>query len=271
MKNRDGYYVYVYIDPRNNEEFYYGKGSGNRKFAHLLDKGASAKIKRIKDIKKEGEQPIIRVIAAGLTEEQAYLVESTLLWKLGKNLTNTVAGVFAGKFRPQNTFHKELPGFDFKHGIHIVNVGEGVHRSWADSRAYGFLSAGQQRKYSEQLKRLQPGDVVVAYLKKHGYVGVGIVLQASVRIKNFRCQGKELSRLKLRQPNIYENYDDADKSEYVVKIGWKKTVSSDKAKWKAKACLFANQLICASLSNQTKTIKFLESEFSIKFKDLIKE
>ncbi len=25
------YYVYVYIDPRNREEFYYGKGVGSRK------------------------------------------------------------------------------------------------------------------------------------------------------------------------------------------------------------------------------------------------
>ena len=24
------YYVYVYIDPRNHEEFYYGKGKGSR-------------------------------------------------------------------------------------------------------------------------------------------------------------------------------------------------------------------------------------------------
>lgn len=30
------YYVYVYIDPRNYEEFYYGKGKGNRKDAHLI-------------------------------------------------------------------------------------------------------------------------------------------------------------------------------------------------------------------------------------------
>ena len=31
------YYVYVYIDPRNFEEFYFGKGKGNRKNAHLSD------------------------------------------------------------------------------------------------------------------------------------------------------------------------------------------------------------------------------------------
>jgi hypothetical protein len=271
MKNTNDYYVYVYIDPRNNEEFYYGKGRGNRKSAHLLAEGDSAKVKRIKEIKKEGEQPKIKVIATDLSEEHAYLVESTLLWKLGKNLTNAAAGIFASKFRPQNTFHKELPGFDFNHGIFIVNVGEGAHRCWADSQKCGFLSAGQQRKYSEQLEGLQPGDVVVAYLNKHGYVGIGIVAHSPVRVRDFRYQGKGLTKVNLRQPNIYENSEDGDRSEYLVIIDWKKTVPSDKAKWKAKAGLFTTRLVRASLSNKTKTIKFLESEFDIRFKDLIKE
>ena len=33
----NNFYVYVYIDPRNFEEFYYGKGKGCRKQAHLKD------------------------------------------------------------------------------------------------------------------------------------------------------------------------------------------------------------------------------------------
>jgi hypothetical protein len=65
------YYVYVYIDPRNYEEFYYGKGSSSRKDAHLADTSNSAKSKRISEIGKEGLEPIIRVIARGLTEAQA--------------------------------------------------------------------------------------------------------------------------------------------------------------------------------------------------------
>ena len=48
------YYVYVYIDPRNYEEFYYGKGIGSRKVAHLNDTSDSAKAKRIADIQREG-------------------------------------------------------------------------------------------------------------------------------------------------------------------------------------------------------------------------
>ncbi|MCX6356214.1 MAG: GIY-YIG nuclease family protein [Candidatus Aureabacteria bacterium] len=271
MKHNREYYVYVYIDPRNNEEFYYGKGRGNRKSAHLLARGDSAKVKRIKDIYKEGEQPKVKVIAADLTEDQAFLVESTLLWKLGNNLTNVASGVFAGNFRPQNTLHKELPGFDFKHSIHLVNVGEGPHRCWADSRQYGFLSAGQQRKYSEQLEGLQTGDVVVAYLNKHGYVGLGIVEDGPIRVREFRYRGKTMKQCRLKQPNIYDNADDADDSEYLVKVRWKKTVDAKRAKWKAKAGLFTTRLVRASLINQTKTLRFLESEFGIRFRQMIKE
>jgi len=271
MKNNNDYYVYVYIDPRNNEEFYYGKGRGKRKIAHLQDEGESAKIKRIKEIQKEGEKPKIKVVASDLTEEQAYLVESTLLWKLGKNLLNKVAGNFASKFRPHDTLHKDLPGFDFNHGIFLVNVGESQYRSWNDSRAFGFISAGHQRKYSDQLFGLQPGDIVVAYLNKCGYVGIGAVEKPPVRVKDFRYRGKELHKLKLEQPNIYKYSEDHDKSEYLVKVKWEKTTTYDEAKWKAKAGLFTSRLIRASLANQTKTLKFIETAFDIRFKDLIKE
>lgn len=265
------YYVYVYIDPRNNEEFYYGKGCGNRQSSHLKDKRDSATVRRIKAIQKEEEKPIIKIIAADLTEEQAYLVESTLIWKFGKNLTNAVSGIFASKFRPHNTLHKDLPGFDFDQGIYLVNVGECCYRCWKDSRKYGFLSAGHGRKYSEQLERLQSGDMVVAFLNKHGYVGVGVVQESLVCVKDFKYRGMELRKCKLTQPNIFENADNPDESDYLVKVEWKKTVDSSKAKWRSKAGLFSTRLVCASLANQTKTLKFLEDEFRIKFQNYIRD
>jgi hypothetical protein len=271
MKTGDDYYVYVYIDPRNNEEFYYGKGRGNRKRAHLLAKDESAKVRRIKEIKKEDEKPKIKVVAADLAEEQALIVESTLLWKLGKDLTNATSGVFASKFRPHNTLHKDLPGFDFDYGVYLVNVGEGPHRCWSDSRRYGFLSAGQRKYASEQLEGLQSGDVVVAYLNKHGYVGIGTVETPPVRVRDFRWKGKPLSRCRLQQPNIYDNSDDVDRSECLVAVRWSTTVDAESARWKPKAGLFTTRRVRASLANQTKTLKFLESEFGVGFKDLIKE
>jgi hypothetical protein len=271
MRNDRDYYVYVYIDPRNNEEFYYGKGRGTRKYAHLAAQGDSEKVKRIKAIQKEGERPKIKVIATDLTAEQALLVESALLWKLGRNLTNAVAGAYARNFRPQNTLHKELPGFDFNHAIHLVNVGEGHHRCWEDCVRFGFLSAGQQRKYNEQLDGLQPGDIVVAYLNGHGYVGVGVVEKAPIRVRDFRWRGKTLRQCPLKQPGIYDNSEDEDRSEYPVTIKWKKTVPAEWAKWAPRKGLFTTRLVRASLANQTKTLRFLESEFGITFKNLIGE
>ena len=73
-----------YIDPRNFEEFYYGKGKGSRKDAHLSDTSDSKKARRIAGIRKAGLEPIIRVIARNLSEHDALLIEKTLLWKLGK-------------------------------------------------------------------------------------------------------------------------------------------------------------------------------------------
>lgn len=91
----DYYYVYVYIDPRTHEEFYFGKGRGSRKDAHLSDNSDSEKSKQIKAIQNEGLEPIVRVIARDLSEHDALLVEKTLLWKLGKQLTNISTGHYA--------------------------------------------------------------------------------------------------------------------------------------------------------------------------------
>ncbi len=122
------YYVYVYIDPRNFEEFYFGKGRGSRKDAHLLDKADSEKSRRIEEIHKAKLEPIVRVIARELSEHDALLVEKTLLWKLGRNLTNISSGHYSDKFRPHNTIHALLSGFDYQCGIYYYNVGEGKHR-----------------------------------------------------------------------------------------------------------------------------------------------
>jgi uncharacterized protein len=60
------HYVYVYIDPRNYEEFYFGKGKGSRKDAHLTDGADTEKTRRIAAIHKAGLEPIIRIIARAI-------------------------------------------------------------------------------------------------------------------------------------------------------------------------------------------------------------
>jgi len=261
------YYVYVYIDPRNFEEFYYGKGIESRKNAHLTDDSDSEKAKRIKAIHKEGLKPIIKVIAKDLTEREAFFIEKTLIWKLGKNLTNQSSGHFADKFRPHNTFHQDLSGFDFKNGLYYVNVGEGEHRCWKDCKEFGFLSAGQNKKWSDPIRTLEIGDIVVAFLKKHGYVGIGKVIEKAVKPNEFKINGKPLKSMNLEIPNIFENCEN-ENSEYLVKVDWIRSFDSKQAKWKSKIGLYSTPIIKASLQGQHLTRKFLETEFDIKFNEL---
>jgi len=265
------YYVYVYIDPRNYEEFYYGKGKGARKTAHLKDSSDTNKAKRLSAIKAAGLSPIIRVIAANLTQEQALLIEKTLIWKLGKSLTNISQGHFSEKFRPHDTLHKYLPGFDFRKEIYYVNIGEGPHRNWNDCRKYGFLSAGQGPQWSNPLKSLCEGDCVVPHLKGAGYVGIGIVTNPAIRVSDFRYKGKRLDRYSLEAPHTFANSDDERLSEYILNVRWIKTVERDKAFFKKKSGLFTTQLIRASLSGQPKTLEFIERSFEVSISEIMKE
>jgi len=261
-------YVYVYIDPRNFEEFYYGKGRGSRSHAHLKSTGDSAKASRIAQIKKAGLEPVIRIVAASLTSDEAHLIETAFLWKLGRNLANETSGHFASKFRPQYSMYQKLGGFDYSRQIHYLNVGEGEVRNWDDCRKYGFMAAGQHEKYSRQLRQLNQGDCIAAYLKGKGYVGVGIVESEAVPITQFSFGTKKLLTLKLAA-NMASNANDASKCEHVVKIDWIKSVPRESAIFKRRSKLFAPQRVRASLDGQTKTLKFIEDEWDLSFDDIL--
>lgn len=266
----EDYYVYVYIDPRNFEDFYYGKGKGNRKDAHLKDDSDSEKAQRIKAIQKVGLQPIIRVIAKDLTEREAFLIEKTLIWKLGKTLTNKSSGHFANKFRPHYSLYRDdLPGFDFKNGIYYVNAGidRTANRVWDDYVNYGFIAAGQGKNWSDPLRTLNKGDIVVAYIKNHGYVGVGKVTATAVPVNDFTHNGKYLKDLALESTGLFKNADNA-KTEYLVKVEWKKAFKKKDAKWESKMGLFTTQLIKASLDAQPKTLRFIQEVFAVDFAKL---
>ena len=192
------HYVYVYIDPRNHEEFYYGKGKGPRKLSHLKSDGDNDKFKRIDAIRAEGLEPIIRVIARGLTSEQALLVEKTLLWKLGKSLTNISTGAYADKFRPHDKIYLDLSGFDYQSGVYYFNIGEGEHRLWVDERKFGFISAGGGApQWREAILKFNVGDVFAAYLRRKGFVGIGRITAPAKRIRDVKIKGRPLVTLPL--------------------------------------------------------------------------
>ena len=268
MTTKDDYYVYCYTDPRNLEVFYYGKGRGSRSLSHLLDRSDSEKVQRIKLIKDAEADPIIRIVAKELTEDQALLVESALIWKMGGRLTNKKSGRYVSKFRPQNTLHKRLVGFDFAHCIHFFNVGEpATHRSWDDCRQYGFLSAGYGSRYKRQALQLQKGDAVVAYLSGHGYVGLGRVVSVAVPARDFRIGEKSLNKLKLRARDITHDSDDLEKCEYVAKIKWLVFKKREDALWKRG--LFRARQTRASLATQPRTLRYIEQEWGKRFEDVL--
>lgn len=263
------YYVYVYIDPRNNEEFYYGKGKGSRKDAHLGDQSAKGMATRIAEIVKEGLRPVIRVIARGLSEAEALLIEKTLLWKLGKWTLNVAGGHFVDKFRPPNTLHKELSGFDFRNGLYYYNVGEGTHRNWDDYVEFGFISAGQGIRWRDAMLGFNVGDAFAAYLKRHGFVGVGKILSRAKMIRDVTIRNRRLLDLPLRCHQMADNYNDPDFSEYVCLVDWLASVPREKAKWRAQPKLYTTTHVRASLDGQPSTVQFLESQFGVSIRDVI--
>ncbi|SRR5579862_5581933 len=264
------YYVYCYIDPRNLEEFYYGKGTGSRSSAHLLAQGRSKKAARIRQIRADGVEPTIRIIAADLTSDEAFMIEAALIWKLGERLTNENAGHYKSKFRPKNTLHKKLVGFDFSTRIHYFDVGD-PWRSWEDCRKHGFLSAGYGPKYSNQVRQLHKEDVVVAFLRGHGYVGIGRITEEAVRARDFRCRNKALNQLELNVTKICHDSDNPKKSEYLVKVKWLVAKPREDAIWKKNFGLLAFRGVRASLEHQPKTLHFIERSWGVKFDEILEK
>ncbi len=83
------YYVYEYIDPRNNKPFYVGKGTGNRVYKHLNEtKDNYINIKKfeyIQDLKLNNLTPIINFVHNNIVEEEiAYELELNLILKYGR-------------------------------------------------------------------------------------------------------------------------------------------------------------------------------------------
>lgn len=220
-------YVYVYIDPRNLREFYVGKGTHNRKDAHLnlVEEGRTPMAETIRAIRDEGLNPIIRVVARDLTEDEAFLVEKTLIWRAEGKLKNISGGHYAHNFRPPMTLHREILGFDFHNAAFTINMTNGPHRTWEDAARFGFVSAGQDwKKWGSKLERLKPGDLIIPYINGHGYTAVGRVIESAVPVDHFRFQGHPLSASQLKAPHMLDSKIGTPDCEHLVKVEWIKTL-----------------------------------------------
>lgn len=98
-----GYYVYLLINPLDNKIFYVGKGKENRVFNHakaaLLDWIKSDKLDIIREIIDNEQKVKYYILRHGMTEKEAYLVESAFIdfltfndFSFVANISNVVAG-----------------------------------------------------------------------------------------------------------------------------------------------------------------------------------
>lgn len=94
VAHRLGYYVYLYVDPRTGQPFYVGKGQGGRALSHLSEEAESRKCARIAELRAEGKEPRIDILAHGLRDEEtAFRIEAAVIDLFGLDaLTNEVRG-----------------------------------------------------------------------------------------------------------------------------------------------------------------------------------
>ena len=130
------YYVYGLIDPRTNQMFYIGKGTGNRVFEHEKESLSNPdsdklKLKTISDIHNLGLTVKKVIINSNLTEPEAFAAEAALINAFNYisdiGLTNIVAGHHSPEALSVEDFEKthgadELSGKDVKHNIIVIKI-----------------------------------------------------------------------------------------------------------------------------------------------------
>ncbi|TDU43487.1 hypothetical protein BXY82_0899 [Gelidibacter sediminis] len=89
--NKNEYYVYGLIDPRNDQYFYIGKGKGKRYLSHLKPTKNDlnfSKLERIQKIKDSNLEVKIEILFPNLDEDTAFELERIIIYKLGRQVLN---------------------------------------------------------------------------------------------------------------------------------------------------------------------------------------
>ena len=145
-------------------------------------------------------------------------------------------------------------------------MGDGVDRIWDDCRRLGFIGAGQGRRWRDAICGFQPGDIFAAYVRGHGFVGIGRIREKARMAREILIGKRPLLAI---CPNMSANSDSTDLSEYVALVDWIQHVPKKGAKMKRKSGIYTTTHVRASLDGQPKTVEFLEEAFRVKFREIL--
>ncbi len=162
----NGYYVYTLIDPRNNQVFYIGKGTGNRVFSHEKESGKDpksekAKLQKIQEIENGGYDVKRVIINWGMTESEAFAAEASLInlmsFLSADALTNAVAGHHVHEALSVEDFEimhgaEHLQPEDIQHSIMVIKINK-LYRRGMNSKDLYDAVRGNWRASLNSIKR----------------------------------------------------------------------------------------------------------------------
>ncbi len=165
-----GFYVYALVDPRNDKVFYIGKGTGNRVFSHEIESGKSResekkKLQKIREIEDSGFNVRRLIVNWGLTENEAFIAEATLINLLNRmadiQLTNEVSGHHVHESLTTEEFELQygavpLKKEDIKHSILVIKINKLYRRGMSEEKLYdsvrGFWAASLRSIEARKVK-----------------------------------------------------------------------------------------------------------------------
>jgi hypothetical protein len=152
------YFVYLLVDPRNDQIFYIGKGTKNRPYDHIKEVNRNKpsnqfKFNRIKEILCDGYDVEIIYFDCDLEETEAIRTEALLIKAIGtQNITNILGGVMKDTAKehavymlstmlPFNVWVETHPNCtDFEKELYSK-----VKDAWTDIAMNGYVYALEER------------------------------------------------------------------------------------------------------------------------------
>ncbi len=191
-------YVYLYSDPRDGKPFYVGKGVENRVFSHLADGTDSKKVEKIRLLQNIGLEPKIEILRFGLTDDQATLLEATIIDLLGLNqLTNRVRGEHSRSFGrvtiDELLLQKTAKSVTVEHPALLITINQLFRSDMSTQELFeatrGIWKLGKRRERAEIAMAVYQGIVREVYRIKKWFPAGTLTYQTRPD-KDFKKSGR---------------------------------------------------------------------------------